>query len=49
VVAGDTLSKLAKVYLGDANRSMDLFKANTGVLADPNLVKVGQRLNIPAR
>ena len=49
VVAGDTLSKLAKAYLGDANRYMDIFKANTGVLSDPNLIKVGQRLNIPAR
>ena len=49
VVAGDTLSKLAKSYLGDANRYMDIFKANAGTLTDPNMIKVGQKLNIPAR
>lgn len=49
VSAGETLSKLAKQYLGDANRYMDLFNANKGTLTDPNMIKVGQRLNIPAR
>ena len=49
VGAGETLSKLAKQYLGDANRYMDLLNANKGTLTDPNVIKVGQRLNIPAR
>ena len=49
VVAGDTLSMLAKTYLGDAGRYMEIFNANTGTLANPDLIKVGQRLNIPAR
>jgi len=48
VVAGDTLSKLAKAYLGDANRYMEIFKANSGTLSNPDQIKVGQRLNIPA-
>jgi nucleoid-associated protein YgaU len=48
VVSGDTLSKLAKQYLGDAGRYMDVFKANTGTLTDPNMIKVGQKLTIPA-
>ena len=47
VIAGDTLSKLAKAYLGDANRYMDIFKANTDTLSNPDVIKVGQRLNIP--
>ncbi len=49
VAPGDTLGKLAKEYLGDANRYMDLFNANKGVLTDPNMIKVGQKLTIPAR
>jgi nucleoid-associated protein YgaU len=49
VAAGDTLSKLAKRYLGDASRYMDLFNANKTVLTDPNMIKVGQKLTIPAK
>ena len=49
VVAGDTLSKLAKSYLGDAKRYMEIFDANTDTLSNPDSIKVGQRLNIPAR
>jgi len=48
VNAGDTLSKLAKQYLGDANRYMELFNANKGTLTDPNAIKVGQTLTIPS-
>jgi nucleoid-associated protein YgaU len=47
VVSGDTLSKLAKRYLGDANAYMKIFEANQDVLKDPNLIKVGQALKIP--
>lgn len=49
VVSGDTLSKLAKAYLGDAKRYMEIFNANKDTLANPDVIKVGQRLNIPAR
>jgi len=49
VAAGDTLSKLAKSYLGDAGRYMEIFKANTGTLSNPDTITVGQRLKIPAR
>ena len=49
VVAGDTLSKLAKAYLGDAGRYMEIFNANKGTLSNPDQIKVGQRLNIPSR
>ena len=47
VVAGDTLSKLAKHYYGDPSLYMKIFEANRDVLKDPNLIKVGQRLRIP--
>ena len=48
VAAGETLSKLAKRYLGDANAYMKIFEANRDVLKDPNVIKVGQELQIPA-
>jgi LysM repeat protein len=48
VVAGDTLSKLAKHYLGNANAYMKIFDANQDILKDPNVIKVGQALKIPA-
>jgi len=47
VVAGDTLSKLAKHYLGNANAYMKIFDANQDILKDPNVIKVGQALKIP--
>ena len=49
VVAGDTLSRLARQYLGDEKRYMEIFKANTGVLTNPDRIQLGQKLNIPAR
>ena len=49
VVSGDTLSKIAKTYLGDANRYMEIFNANTGTLSNPDQIKVGQKLTIPSK
>ena len=49
VTAGETLSKLAKSYLGDAGRYMEIVKANSDTVTDPDKIKVGQRLNIPAK
>ena len=49
VVAGDTLSKIAKAYLGDAGRSTEIFNANSATLSNPDQIKVGQTLNLPAR
>lgn len=48
VKAGDTLSKIAKEHLGDANAYMDIFNANTDQLKDPDKIKPGQVLKIPA-
>jgi nucleoid-associated protein YgaU len=47
VKAGDTLSKIAKSLLGDANAYMDIFNANRDQLNDPNTIKPGQVLKIP--
>jgi len=47
VKAGDTLSKIAKEHLGDANDYMKIFNANKDVLSDPDKIKPGQVLTIP--
>jgi nucleoid-associated protein YgaU len=47
VKAGDTLSKIAKEHLGDANAYMDIFNANKDQLRDPDKIKPGQVLKIP--
>ncbi len=47
VQAGDTLSKIAKAHLGDANAYMKIFDANKDQLTDPDKIKPGQVLNIP--
>jgi nucleoid-associated protein YgaU len=47
VKSGDTLSKIAKEFLGDADAYMEIFNANRDQLTDPNLIKPGQVLKIP--
>jgi nucleoid-associated protein YgaU len=47
VKAGDTLSKIAKQFLGDANAYMDIFNANRDQLSDPDKIKPGQILKVP--
>ncbi len=47
VQPGDTLSKIAKQFLGNANAYMKIFEANKDKLSDPNKIQVGQVLNIP--
>ena len=47
VKAGDTLSKIAKEKLGDANAYMEIFNANKDQLSDPNKIKPGQVLKMP--
>lgn len=49
VESGETLSKIAKNYLGDAKRYMEIFKANGDQLTNPDQIKVGQKLKIPAK
>ena len=47
VKAGDTLSKISKEHLGDANSYMRIFEANRDQLSDPDKIKPGQVLKIP--
>jgi nucleoid-associated protein YgaU len=47
VQSGDTLSKIAKAHLGDANAYMKIFNANKDQLTDPDKIKPGQVLKIP--
>ena len=47
VKSGETLSKIAKQYYGDANKYQKIFKANTDILKDPNLIHPNQELVIP--
>lgn len=49
VEPGDTLSKIAKVHLDNANRYMEIFNANKDKLTDPDRIQVGQQLVIPRR
>jgi len=47
VQSGDTLSKIAKQYYGNASSYMKIFEANKDKLSDPNKIQVGQVLRIP--
>lgn len=47
VKAGDTLSKIAKEHLGNANDYTKIFEANRDQLSDPDKIKPGQVLKIP--
>lgn len=47
VVAGDTLSAIARKYYGSASDYPKIFEANRDILDDPDRIKVGQKLKIP--
>ena len=47
VKSGDSLSKIAKHYYGDAMKYMHIFNANTDILKDPNVIHPDQELTIP--
>ncbi len=47
VVRGDSLSKIAKAYYGNAMKYPVIFEANKPMLKDPNLIYPGQVLRIP--
>ncbi|MCW2687363.1 MAG: hypothetical protein JWR37_2253 [Mycobacterium sp.] len=49
VKPGDTLFNLAKKHLGDGNRFPEIFKLNGSVLTNPNVIVVGQVLQIPPK
>jgi nucleoid-associated protein YgaU len=49
VVAGDSLSKIAKREYGDANAWNRIYEANRDIIKDPDLIYPGQNLKIPAK
>ncbi len=49
VVAGDSLSKIAKREYGNANEWPRIFEANKDILKDPNKIFPGQKLRIPPK
>lgn len=49
VVAGDNLSKIARHFYGDANAWKRIFDVNRDQLTDPDHIRAGQMLKIPAK
>lgn len=47
VRSGDSLSQIAESYYGDAMKYKVVFAANQDIVADPNNIYPGQRLEIP--
>ena len=47
VVAGDSLSKIAKRELGDASKWNAIYEANRDTIKNPDLIHPGQVLNLP--
>ncbi len=47
VVAGDSLSKIAKRFYGDANKWPRIHEANSDLIKNPDLIHPGQKLTIP--
>jgi nucleoid-associated protein YgaU len=47
VVSGDSLSKIAKQFYGNANAYMGIFEANKPMLSHPDKIYPGQMLRIP--
>lgn len=49
VVAGDSLSKIAKRKYGNAKLWTILHEANRELVKDPNVIQIGWKLRIPAK
>ena len=49
IVSGDSLSKIAKKYYGNAMDYPKLFEANKEVIKDPNLIYPGQKIRVPPK
>jgi nucleoid-associated protein YgaU len=49
IASGDSLSKIAKHYYGNAMDYPKLFEANREVIKDPDLIYPGQKIRIPPK
>jgi nucleoid-associated protein YgaU len=47
IKSGDSLSKIAKQFYGDANQWSKIHKANLDKIKDPNLIHPGEQIIIP--
>ena len=47
IQSGDTLSKIAKRFYGDASAYPRIFEANREVIEDPDKIYPGQKIRIP--
>lgn len=47
VVAGDTLSKIARRQYGDATKWRAIYEANRDLIKNPDLIHIGWVLKIP--
>jgi nucleoid-associated protein YgaU len=47
VVKGDTLSKIARHYYGDAAKWKAIHEANRDLVTNPDLIQIGWELKIP--
>ncbi len=48
VGTGESLSKISEAELGTSNRWVEIFALNRNTIANPNVVEVGQVLDIPS-
>ncbi len=49
LVDGDSLSRLAERYLGNANRAGEILQLNADILVDPETLPIGKTIVIPPR
>jgi nucleoid-associated protein YgaU len=49
IVDGDSLSKLAGLYLDDPRRAAEIYELNRQLISDPELLPIGVELAIPPR
>lgn len=47
IKSGETLGGIAKQYYGNASKYAIIFKANTNILKNPDVIRPGQELVIP--
>ena len=48
IAAGDSLSKIAKHFYGDASQWRRIFEANQDVIENPDLIYPGKTIKIPS-
>lgn len=47
IKSGDSLSKIAKEFYGNAGDWQKIYQANKDTIKDPNLIYPGQKIKIP--